>query len=176
MFFFLKKGQTGKYLQYESNSISYLWIKCVSLCAYTRSNNKRQREWYPFTLNEWCSRECSGRQWADISVTCQQEKAELSSTLCKWAGMQSSNGLLCCIDRWAHHLFFHCKTAFDFSSYHTGPINFKMKEKLVIVAFPEEYNVSLYIYRDISKKNKTWREASEVIGISRKKDITLDTL
>ncbi|XP_061580331.1 transcription factor Adf-1-like [Cololabis saira] len=48
-----------------------------------------------------------------------------------------------------------------------GEDDTKMEEKLIIAVagFPELYDVTLFIYRDIRKKFEAWKKVSEIIGI-----------
>ena len=45
-----------------------------------------------------------------------------------------------------------------------------MEDKLIVAVsgFPELYDASLYIYRDIKKKSDSWKKISEIVGISGK--------
>ena len=41
-----------------------------------------------------------------------------------------------------------------------------MEEKLIacVAAYPVLYDTSLYLYKDINKKNEAWRRVADVVG------------
>lgn len=91
-------------------------------------------------------------------VTRRQEEVELNSTLCKLV-KKKKNGIK---KRRAHALTFCSGGKLPLTLVPITPClsMSKMCEKLVVAdcSPPEDYNVSLLIYGDISNRNKSWRE------------------